>query len=244
MERFTDQALVLSTVDYGEADRMVTLLTLGHGKLTAFAAGARKSKRRFAGALEPFTLVKAHLAERRGTTYRLDSVDIERGFYSVREDLPRIARALYCVELCRELVRDHEPHPQLFEQLVAYLDLLERKAAGPTSLLAFELSALALAGLMPRFDSCAVCGNALGESVRFDPDHGGAVCHRCTARSQFGIPVLSRVVQALAGLQAGERQPLPADIRARARELLNHFIAHHLGRKLNSVDFMLQVGTD
>ena len=52
MDRFSDEALVLSTVDFGEADRIVTLFTRGHGRLSAFAAGARKSKRRFAGALE------------------------------------------------------------------------------------------------------------------------------------------------------------------------------------------------
>lgn len=244
MERFTDRALVLSSLDYGDADRLVTLFTLARGKLTAFAANARKSKRRFAGALEPFTLVKAQLVERRGSTYRLDSVDIERGFYSIREDLPRIARALYCVELCRELVREDEPHPQLFALFESYLDALERKAAGPTSLLAFELSALAQAGLMPRFDSCAVCGGALGEGVRFDPDHGGAVCEQCAERSRFGMPVPVQVIRSLAALQQGERQPLPPDVRAKARELLNQFIAHHLGRKLKSVDFMNQVGTD
>src|SRR3954469_25355902 len=122
MERFEEDAVVLSTVDYGEADRGVPLFTLGRGKLTAFAAGARKSKRRFAGALEPFTLVRAQLCERRGDTFRLDGVDVETGFYAVRDDLPRIARALYCVELCRELTRDREPHPQLFSLLVEYLE--------------------------------------------------------------------------------------------------------------------------
>src|SRR5436305_14058355 len=145
MERFSEQALVLSTVDYGDADRIVTMFTRGRGKLSAFAAGARKSKRRFAGALEPFTLVRAQLCERRGETYRLDSVDIEAGFYSVRGDLPRIARALYCVELCRELTRDREAHPPLFALLVEYLEALEKKVAGPTSLVAFELDARAQA---------------------------------------------------------------------------------------------------
>ena len=52
MERFAEEAVVLASVDYGEADRVVTLFTRGRGRLTAFAAGARKSKRRFAGALE------------------------------------------------------------------------------------------------------------------------------------------------------------------------------------------------
>src|SRR5688572_23140071 len=175
MDRFEEQAVVLSTVDYGDADRLVTLFTQTRGKLTAFAAGARKSKRRFAGALEPATLVTAQLVERRSDTFRLDSVDIQRGFYGLRGDLPRIARALYVVELARELVRDNEPHPELFRDVVAYLEALDAGKAGPTSLIAFELTALAGAGFMPRLDRCAVCGGGLGESPRFDPDHGGAI---------------------------------------------------------------------
>ena len=244
MERFVDNAVVLSTVDYGEADRLVTLFTEGRGKITAFAAGARKSKRRFAGALEPFTLIRAQLVERGGDTYRMDGADIDRGFYSVRTELPLISRALYCLELIRELTRDREPQPQLFAQLQSYLELLDKKRAGPTSLILFELTALAHAGLMPRFSPCALCAGPVGERPTFDPDHGGAVCHGCSGRAQFGVPVTPEVVDALAGLQAGARVPLSPEIRARARELLNLFIAHHLGRKLKSVEFMNQVGLD
>jgi DNA repair protein RecO (recombination protein O) len=58
------------------------------------------------------------------------------------------------------------------------------------------------------------------------------------------VPVASAVVNAMAGLQEGSRTPLSPEIRARGRELLNVFIAHHLGRRLKSVDFMTQLGTD
>ncbi len=244
MERFTDEALVLSTVDYGEADRLVTLLTREHGKLTAFAAGARKSKRRFAGALEPYMRLRVHLVETRGATVRLDSVDIVAGYYGAREDLALIARALYAVELCRELTRDHEPHPELFELLELYLQKLDAREAGPTSLLAFELSALAHAGLMPRFDSCALCGGMLGPQPRFDQAHGGAVCELCAVRARDAMAVPPELLSGLRALQEGERTPLPAELRARARSLLNVFIAHHIGRRLKSVDFMAQVGLD
>ncbi len=244
MERFEDQALVLSTVDFGEADRMVTLFTRERGKLTAFAAGARKSKRRFAGALEPFTLICAQLVSTRGETFRLDSADIEAGYYSVREDLPRIARALYCLELCRELCREQEAQPGLFAQLVDYLALLDRKEAGPTSLIAFELEALAHAGLMPRFEPCSICGGSTGERPRFDPGHGGVTCEGCAARAHFGVPVSPELVEALKRLQVGARVPLPPAARRQARELLNLFISHHLGKKLKSVDFLAQVGLD
>ncbi len=244
MERFEDEAVVLSLVDYGDADRVVTLFTRGHGRLSAFAPGARKSKRRFAGALEPGTHLRCRLVARRGDTARLDGVDVVRSFHHLRDDLPRIARLLYCVELCRELTRDHEPHLELYEALLAYLGQLDAKQAGPTSLLKFELDALAHAGFRPRFSPCAVCGGPTGALPRFDPDAGGVACLGCAARVPKGLPVSPQVVEALARLQAGERTPLPPEVRARARELLSLFIAHHLGRRLKSVDFMEQVGTD
>lgn len=244
MDRFSDEALVLSTVDFGEADRIVTLFTRGHGRLSAFAAGARKSKRRFAGALEAGTHLTARLVTTRGDTLRLDGVDVIRSFHRLRDDLARIARALYCLELCRELTRDHQPHEPLFDALAHYLGLLEEKKAGPTSLIKFELDALQYTGFMPHFTPCALCGQPTGDRPRFDPEHGGVVCHGCSLRVPHGIPVRPDVVDALARLQQGERTPLSAELRARSRELLNLFIAHHLGRKLKSVDFMEQVGTD
>lgn len=244
MERFVEAAVVLSTVDYADADRLVTLFTRGRGKVTAFAAGARKSKRRFAGALEPMTLIHAQLVERRGSTLRLDGADIQRAHAPIRDDLTLISRALYCLELCRELLREQEAHPQLFDALVAYLARLEAKKAGPTSLIAFELDALAQAGLMPRFDRCAVCGGEVGEGPLFDPDHGGVVCARCHGRVHKGIRMPAELAHALSLLQAGERNPMPKEERQRAREILNVFIAHQLGRKLKSVEFMSQVGLD
>lgn len=244
MERFVDEGLVLSTVDYGDADRIVTLFTLNHGRLSAFAAGARKSKRRFAGALEAGTHLKAQLVSRGSDVLRLDGVDVVKSFHRLRDELPLIARALYCLELCRELTRDQEPHAALFEALRDYLGLLEDKKAGPTSLIKFELDALALTGFMPRFTACVVCGGETGPQPRFDPQQGGIACVGCGPRMPMGVYVAPAVVDGLAQLQLGARVPMPADLRKRARELLNAFIAHQLGRALKSAEFMEQVGTD
>lgn len=244
MDRFVEQAVVLGTVDYGDADRLVTLFTRGRGKLTAFAAGARKSKRRFAGALDPMTAVRAQLVSRAGTTFRLDSVDIDKTYQAIRQDLGRISRALYAVELVRELVRDEQPHEELFDLLMGYLDQLDQNKAGPTSLIAFELSALRVAGFMPRFDVCALCGGSLADPLKFDPEHGGVICFMCQRRSPYGVPVEGALVSGLLAIQRGEKKPLEPGERRRARELLNHFIAAQVGQKLKSVDFMAQVGLD
>ena len=161
----------------------------------------------------------------------------------IREELPRIARALYALELCRELLRDDEPAPGLLSLAVEWLGRLDAGEAGPTSVLAFELQALALAGLMPRFDACALCGGPVGEAPRFDVDHGGAVCAGCAARAT-GPRIDPAVLEGLAAIQAGARQPLPPALRAEARALLARFIEAQLGRRLKSVDFLRSVGVD
>src|SRR5512142_1063854 len=107
-------AIVLRTVDYGESARVVTLLSRERGKVSAFARGARASRRRFGGALEPFTLLAAEVRGRSSSDLLgLESTAVVRGFGGIRGDLARIACAAYAAELARELVRDHEPNEEL-----------------------------------------------------------------------------------------------------------------------------------
>jgi DNA repair protein RecO (recombination protein O) len=251
MQRVKLSGVVLRAVDYGESDRVVTLLTRERGKLSAFARGARASRRRFGGALEPFTLLTAEARERAGSDLLgLDVVSVTRGFPAIRGDLARIACAGYAAELARELVQDHQPHDELFELLVAYLALLEAGPARPAALRAFELGALRAAGLMPRLDACARCGVALaGElSLRFDPGQGGLLCPGCGRTAPLGAPALSTAAVAAlvrlqeGGLPAAAAEPLASTAGREVREALTSFIEHHLGRRLAARRFLDEVG--
>jgi len=244
--------VVLHTVDYGESDRVVALLTAERGKVSAFARGARASRRRFGGALEPFTLLTAEARERRGTDLlSLDSVAVVSGFGGIRTDLARIACAGYACDLARELVREAEPHPALFELLVDYLGRLAAAPARPSALRAYELGALGAVGLMPRLSSCARCGTKLPVSTTrlpFDPAEGGAICQPCAGTAGPAVlRVEAATLEALAQLQAGgldvaEGEPLRAAGGTEAREMLSRFLEYHLGKRLASRRFLDEVG--
>lgn len=250
MDRIKLTGVVLRVVDYGEADRVVTLLTRERGKVSAFARGARASRRRFGGALQPFTLLTAEARERVGSDLLgLDAVAVTRGFPALRGDLARIACAGYAAELARELVRDHEPHDELFELLVEYLELLEVGPPRPAALRAFELGALRAAGLMPRLDACARCGAAPGEGpARFDAGQGGVLCQRCAPTAPLGAPSLSAAAAAAlvrlqeGGLPGAAAEPLAPAAGREVREALTAFIEHHLGRRLAARRFLDEVG--
>jgi DNA repair protein RecO (recombination protein O) len=237
-------AVVLRTVDYGERDRVVTLLSRERGKLSAFARGARSSRRRFGGALEPFTLLAVEVTERGGDLGVLESASVERGFGALRGDLARIACASYAVELARELVRDAEPHDDLFVSLVAYLGALDDAPARPWDLRRFELDALRAAGLQPSLDGCARCGRpAGGAGLRFDPAEGGVLCAACAPTGGPGArAVETPVLEALRRLARGEEAGAGEDDASRARVLLGACVEYHLGKRLQSRRFLDEVG--
>lgn len=243
------EGIVLRVVDYGESDRIVTLLTRERGKVGAFARGARASRRRFSGLLEPFTLLAAELVDRRGDLMGLESASALRAHGGIRSELARIAVAGYATELAGELVRDAEPHPELFSLLAAFLGALDAGPAHPAALRAFELGALAATGFMPRLDACASCGAGLPDRpLRLDPSHGGLLCGACEPPGGGGLPALAPgTVAALLRLQAGGlaaagAEPLAPPAGREAREALTCFVEHLLGKRLASRKFLDEVG--
>jgi DNA repair protein RecO (recombination protein O) len=249
--RLKAEAVVLRTVDHGESDRVVTLLARGHGRVAAFARGARASKRRFAGALEPFTLLSVELVGRTGSDlWRLESASVQRSFHGIRDDLARIACAAYAVELARELTRDEAPHDDLLDLLVDYLGRLELAPAAPAMLRAYELAALAAAGFQPRLDACARCGGALGEGAggggAFSPADGGALCQACARQAPGSTPLSPEGLAALrvlqdGGLAAGEARLEPVASRE-SKQALARFLEHLLGRQLQARRFLEEIG--
>lgn len=243
-------ALVLKTTDYGESDRVVSLFSEERGKLSAFARGARASRRRFGGALEPFTLLTAELEERPGAElWTLRSVAVRRGFGGLRADLSCIACAACACDVARALVRDHEPHPDLFARLCAYLAVLDAGPATPEALRALELGVLRDTGLAPRLDACARCGGPLsGERLPFDAAQGGALCEGCEPSASPGAARLSPASLGAAlrlqtgGLEAADGEPLAGGAGAELRDALSRFVEHHLGRRLASRKFLDEVG--
>lgn len=244
-EELRDRAIVLGIVDYGESDRIVTLLTREHGKIGAFARGGRASRRRFAGALLPFTLLDVRLAPRRGELFGLSSCAIEEAFVGLRDSLEAISLAGYAAELCRELCKEREPHPELFERLRAYLASLASGVVRTEERLAFEMGAVGEAGLAPRLDACVRCEGAPSARLAFDPAAGGILCGRCVderSSVHLSLGALSLLRQAqLAAPGEWPESPGPEALREALR-CARRYLRHVLGKELRSLTVLRQLG--
>lgn len=182
------EAIVAGGVDFSEADRVVYLLTR-QGAISAFAHGAKKSKRRFAGALEPFATVDATLVAGRRSKKGLPTLEqavAKRVRLELRTDLDRIALASYVVELSHRTAPEGEACDAQYELTVQTLDHIAEHGASVAARRAFELRLLAELGYAPHLESCVQCGDDPGR-LYLELMQGGLHCsvHRGRA-SEIG----------------------------------------------------------
>jgi DNA repair protein RecO (recombination protein O) len=177
---FTTDALVIGSMRYGEADRIVTLYTRDRGRLGAIAKGVRRTKSKTGGRLEPFSLVRASLHTGRGL-YTVVGVDTLRTFQGVRDELFRMEEGARLLAAIRHLFPGEEASVPAFNLLVrgiAQLADCPDQAAAASIVLATRLKLLVLLGYAPEMSHCAVCG-CDGPFRGFSPSLGGVVCGAC-----------------------------------------------------------------
>jgi DNA repair protein RecO (recombination protein O) len=232
MSLYRDEGVVLRTLRLGEADRIVTIVTKGQGKVRAVAKGVRRTRSKFGGRLEPMS----HVAMQCWQGRELDTVtqvEVLDGFRAVREDLVRVARAFTLLEVVDQLSQERHPNPRLYDMLVGALRSLD--AADAAMLVpAFCLKVLALEGSGPIVDCCASCGSD-SELVAFDLVEGGALCRSCRrgrSMSPGALDLLRRVLGG--GLVSALSEP-PGPSTDEVTELATEAMEVHLDRRLRSL---------
>ena len=176
------QAVVLRSIRYGEADRIVHLYTPHRGRVGAIAKGVRRSRSRFGGRLEPFFRLDLVLHEGRGDLLTVTAAETVAGHGRLRADGAALDCAARACDAVGRLFDTGEPHPEVFNLLCNELALLDADPGRAThaNQLAFRLKLLLAAGLAPQLAACASCGEA-DHLAAFSGAAGGVVCSACEA---------------------------------------------------------------
>ena len=180
------EAVVLRSMRYGEADRILHLYTPHRGRVSAIAKGVRRARSRFGGRLEPFFRLHIELHEGRGELLTVTGAQTIDGHARLRGDARALDAAARACDAVGRLFETSEPHPGVFNLLCRQLALLDEPAGGVASTragaLAFRLKLLLAAGLAPQLGACASCGEP-EHLVGFSGAAGGVVCGACEAGS-------------------------------------------------------------
>ena len=197
------EAIVLRSIRYGEADRILHLYSQSRGRIGAIAKGSRKPKSRFGGRLEPFFRLDLILHEGRSDLMTVTSATTVDGYPRLRSSGPALTAGARACDAVLRLLDAAEPNPPAYNLLCRYLALLddpaEPRAPALETALSFRVKLALVAGFSPELASCARCGEA-ERLVGFSGAAGGAICAGCEAGSfsldekahQFMIEALAK----------------------------------------------------
>jgi DNA repair protein RecO (recombination protein O) len=229
-----DQGIVLRSFPFGEADRVVVLLSPNHGKVRAVAKGVRKTTSRFGGRLEPFTHVDLVLYEGRSLA-TITQVSVIEAFPHLRGELDRVLAAGTMVEAVDAVTEEEESAVRAFLLLQRGLRALEAGPRHPDLVAAFLLKVADVVGVAPALDHCAGCGTRQGVT-RFSFGAGGALCERC--RTPGAVALRDGLTSYLAALAVADLGALPTPdpgFSGEAMGVTRRFIEYHLDRRLESL---------
>ena len=245
MPIYTAESLILRTYKLGEADRIVVFLTRDRGKKRGVAKGARRTRSRFVGALEPLTRAQvAYFEKEHRELVSLNYVETQQSPLAIA-DAAGLGHAAYFAELIDEWAPEADPNEKLFRLGAAVVDALA--AGAPIEPLAryFEHWLLRLQGVYPSIVACHACGAGLSTGAALPPRERAFVCDAC--RETVGGRMLSAA--ALAFLRHASRcaPDAVADLeltRGAARELEEvhrALIVMHLEKEPKSVRVLRQI---
>jgi DNA repair protein RecO (recombination protein O) len=233
---FKTEVIVLRSIRYGEADRILHLYSQDHGRLGAIAKGVRRVKSRMGGRLEPFARVNLILRQGRGDLCTVTGADTVHAHPALRERRSSLERATQACDAVLRLLDSTEPNRPAYNLLAHELALLDADpdAAVRSQALAFRMKLLLAAGFAPELASCASCGERehLGA---FSAAAGGIVCPGCEAGSfPLDEEAHSFLVDALARPLA--EYPTASDrALAQADRAIGETLEHHAHVRLRRV---------
>jgi DNA repair protein RecO (recombination protein O) len=235
MAVYRSKGIVLRSIRYGEADRILDLYTRDAGLVSAIAKGIRRTRSRFGARLEPFSCVD-FVAYQGRTLDTVTQAEVLKSFRGVRESLARFEAAAGMVGSVRALSGGDEADRRVFNLLYKGLDALEERSSGFESIeAAFGLKLAILAGYAPQLDACLSCGANPGEAagnVYFAPNLGGVLCADCRSATGDSFPLPPGTLERLEALIEAPIREAPADTglgEAVLRVVRSHVLAHAPG---------------
>jgi DNA repair protein RecO (recombination protein O) len=240
------EAIVLRTYPLRESDLLVTLFTRMEGKVRGVARAAMKSRRRFGGALEPLTYVRAFYDDReRQELARLDSCEVIESPMASEVSYSRAVALAHVAELLDELMPDREASDAVFRLSLAVLQEL-RGSAVWMPITYFELWMTRLMGFLPEFAECVICSRALdGNRAFYHALADGLVCidDKRIASSELS-PVSRKIAAQMLRSRVSEFSGIawPKAVGADLRKFLIQILQRHIEKKIVTADMLDKIG--
>jgi DNA repair protein RecO (recombination protein O) len=242
--KFKTEAIVLRSIRYGEADRVLHLYSASRGRINAIAKGSRRPRSRFGGRLEPFFRLDLVLHEGRSELSTVTAAHTLGAYPNLRASGPALGAAARACDAVLRLCDAAEPNPAAYNLLCRYLQILDGSesvggdgcgdgAAGLSMALAFRLKLALATGFAPELGSCARCGEGDG-LAGFSGAAGGVVCSACQGGGfDLSADAHAFMVEAL-GRPLVQAPSAPARALREAERAISETLEHHAHVRLRA----------
>jgi len=237
VHNYKTKGIILKRQNFGEADRILTILTQNHGKIRVVAKGVRKTLSHLAGHLEPFCVTEFLISEGRNLDIISGAV-VRKCHMTLRSDLGATQTAFYLAEITERMLQEKDAHSEIFELLD---ETLEHLNMGPAELLIsyYELNFLALMGFYPELNKCVQCGGGLKDKNYIDFQAGGTICQKCS----FGRPVSNDTIKTMRLFLAHQLSTIKKiktqkKLVTEISNIVSDYIRHHHQKEFKSRRFL------
>jgi len=255
MSDFCTDAILLRKIEYGDHDYIITFLTRSRGKICVIAKNAKKSVKRFSGALDLFSVNHIQCTfpkKNKDSLIILAQTDLENGFVNIRYNVFKTTYACYWVELIYLWLEEGKKQTQLYDLLFFVLDMLNQSDIKMEVLsLLFQIRFMRISGFSPNIEFCDNCNTPVDDiqqkRVQFDFKEGKIVCDNCLEnRSAHGMKVSKGTLKQLVwinavDIQRADRMKSSLFAIQEGEILLESFIPFHVGREFKSLKFLRQL---
>ena len=252
MASFTTSAILLRRIDFGDYDLILTFFTLKKGKITAIAKSAKKSRKRFAGVLELFSVLQVvcSTGRKKGLPV-LQEASLIHPFFKIRVDIQKTAYASYWADLINAWLEENETQVQLYHLLYYVLCELDLGYI-PKAVLSilFQMRLMTLSGLGPNLNNCSYCQEKKEQikekRVVFDLTKGGIACDKCASSASKRLYLSKGTIKQLLWVESGDlakatRIKFSQATLNESTEFLEEFVCYHLGKQPRSLKFLRQI---
>lgn len=250
MSIHTTDAIILKKQDIRETSLMVVFYTRDFGKLRGLIKGVRGPKGPLGYQVQVFTLNKIVFYDtKRSGVHTVSQCDLIDFFEPIRKDILKTSYAFYFIELADLFTAERDKNEKIFELLLKSLEFLKKEASPRRISRIFEIKLLMFSGIMPRLESCVLCGReidfrkSLFEKMRLSYKLGGMTCEDCSGESGACRKILPGTAHFIEHVERApyeklERIKVSKDIGEELEDIMRGLISYQLDTKIRSLEFL------
>jgi len=242
------EGIVVREVSTGEADKIITILTRGQGRISALVKGGRRPRSRLSAGSQVFCYSDFVLYRGR-ELYSVNSCEVIEPFYGIRDDIAKLTYAAHFTDIVLELIQENQPAPKLLNLFLNSLHMLARSSREPDLITCiFELRAVSIAGFAPHVQACMACGAAPEKYYSFSFRDCGFLCDRpgCIRHDGAALPLsvgASRAIQHIVFAPVKELFSfgLSREVLDEVVRITGRYLRERLEREFTKLDFLKNI---